>query len=182
MSTVSRGTSMQASSRSNKAPVNELTFNESERVASGLPAACNWRKLKGVELCSTQGPDPPLHSLPHQENFFPPSMPWRRRPAFLTLFLFRNQALLIPAAGRASFGVRGFHPSSGYWVGRYSSRRLEYCHLFRQQPPAVAHCTPPSLSLLVDSLRCHSRLLRRREYFLGPAVAPPFIAARGLVW
>jgi hypothetical protein len=63
---------MQASSRSDEAPVNELTFNEGERVASGLPAARNWRKLKGVELCSTRGPDPPLHSLPHQENFFRP--------------------------------------------------------------------------------------------------------------
>ena len=35
MSTVSRGTPMQASSRSDNALVNELTFNESERVASG---------------------------------------------------------------------------------------------------------------------------------------------------
>jgi len=35
MSTVSRGTPMQASSRSDDALVNELTFNESERVASG---------------------------------------------------------------------------------------------------------------------------------------------------
>jgi hypothetical protein len=96
MSTVSPGTSMQASSRSDEAPVNELTFNESERVASGLPAARNWRKLKGVELCSTRGPDPPPHSLPHQENFFPPSMPRRRCPAFLTLFLFRNQIVTYP--------------------------------------------------------------------------------------
>ena len=36
-----RGTSMQASSRSDEAPVNELTFNESELVASGSPAARN---------------------------------------------------------------------------------------------------------------------------------------------
>ena len=71
-STVSRGTSRHAYSRSDEAPVNELTFNEGERVASGLPAACNWRKLKDVELCSTRGPDPPPHSLPHQENFFRP--------------------------------------------------------------------------------------------------------------
>jgi hypothetical protein len=118
MSTVSRGTSMQASSRSNEAPVNELTFNESERVASGLPAARNWRKLKGVELCSTRGPDPPSHSLPHQENFFPPSMPWRCRPAFLTLFLFRNQALLIPATGRAS---GRFYAGVRLWGTRFSS-------------------------------------------------------------
>ena len=47
MSTVSRGTSMQASSRSDEAPVNELTFNESERVASGLSAARNWRAERG---------------------------------------------------------------------------------------------------------------------------------------
>ena len=96
VSTVSRGTSMQASSRSDKAPVNELTFNESERVASGSPVARNWRKLKGVELCSTWGPDPPPHCLPHQENFFPPSMPRRRCPAFLTLFLFCNQSVAYP--------------------------------------------------------------------------------------
>ena len=39
-STVSRGTSRHAPSRSDEAPVNELTFTESERVASGcLPHA-----------------------------------------------------------------------------------------------------------------------------------------------
>ena len=73
-STVSRGTSRHAPSRSDEAPVNELTFTESERVASGCLPHVNWRKLKGVELCSTRGPDPPPHSLPHQENFFPPSV------------------------------------------------------------------------------------------------------------
>jgi len=66
MSTVSRGTSMQASSRSDEAPVNEPTFNESKRVASGLSAARNWKKLKGVDLRATLGPDPPPHRLPHQ--------------------------------------------------------------------------------------------------------------------
>jgi len=71
-STVSRGTSRHAPSRSDEAPVNELTFTESERVASGCLPHVNWRKLKGVELCSTRGPDPPPHSLPHQENFFRP--------------------------------------------------------------------------------------------------------------
>jgi hypothetical protein len=39
-STVSRGTSKHAPTRSDEAPVNELTFTESERVASGcLPHA-----------------------------------------------------------------------------------------------------------------------------------------------
>ena len=36
-----RGTTRETSSRSGEAPVNKLTFNESERVASGSPVACN---------------------------------------------------------------------------------------------------------------------------------------------
>ena len=86
---------MQASSRSDEAPVNELTFNESKRVASGLSAARNWKKLKGVDLRATQGPDLPPHRLPHQD-FFPQLLPWRHCPDSLTIFLFLDQSVTYP--------------------------------------------------------------------------------------
>ena len=118
MSTVSCGTSMQASSRSDEAPVNELTFNESKQVASGLSAACNWKKLKGVDLRATRGLDPPPHHLPHQEIFF-------RHPCHGIVVLpssafscFAISVLLIPDAGRA-FGR--LYAGSRLWGRRLSS-------------------------------------------------------------
>jgi hypothetical protein len=142
MSTVSRGTSMQASSRSDEAPVNELTFTESERVASGLHAARNWRKLKGVELCSTWGPDPPPHSLPHQENFFPPHVKSRRSmssapPGLSPLRLPRGETVLYSTGRPGIRTVTRLIAALGYSVTAFPL--LPNPNL-STLPPGVWHC------------------------------------------
>ena len=50
-------------------------------------------------MCSTRGPDPPPHSLPHPKKIFPAFMPRRHHPEFYfsTLHLFCNQSVTYPS-------------------------------------------------------------------------------------
>ena len=128
-SAVSRGTSRHAPTRSDEAPVNELTFTESERVASGCLPHAIGRNRRVFELCSTRGPDPPPHSRPHQENFFPPSVRSRAfmsavPPGFSTLRLplgnivqYPGQATTtspIPTTSTLTFPKTATGAPSGY--------------------------------------------------------------------
>ena len=131
-------------------------------------------------MCSTQGPDLPPHSLPHQENFFLPFMPRRHRPDFLTLFLFRNQSVTDPHRQPSIRTLIRQIEALGYkviippWDIEWGDIPQEYWGIVVSIDPAVAHRTPPLPLSPVDALRRHSRQLQRRAIFLGSASSSSF--------
>ena len=137
MSTVSRGTSMQASSRSDEAPVNELTFNESERVASGLPAARNWRKLKGVN-CALHGGLIRRRIADPTRKFLSPTH--LARGPFMTKFLFVFLFCVLPVSSgfyRVVLVPRGFEMFMESCLKKLEHDAVEgsLCHLGRFADP-----------------------------------------------